>query len=62
MYCIDGIRTLKNCKPTLKAVVKQISKKNANRNFGADLAHSYKGYSFMGEGGTGAPALVAAQA
>ena len=71
MYCIDGIRTLKNRKPTLKYSrfshrliglwPKTVSTKNAKaKTFGVDLANSFEGFSLMGEGGTGAPAYAIA--
>ncbi len=38
MYCIDGVRTLKNCKPTLiLESLNKDQKQYAKKSFGVDL-------------------------
>jgi hypothetical protein len=57
MYCIDGVSTLKNCKPALiHEPLNRVKQKHAKNTFGVDLT-AFKGFGLPAVSG-GAPALA----
>jgi len=61
MYCIDGVGTLKNRKPTLKYSRKTgFKKNNAKNTFGVDLAKVSDKFGELVQSLSGAPATVLA--